>query len=129
MVSIALAATTITGCGAMCEAQAQQEINELKQIVLRLLPKTIAETVAEEDDCDSGSGGSLSFRADPALMTSEQIFEKFLAEGWSRIDEPRDGCLICVDGLDGVSTEWGGQEVYLRITNSDGFMDILAAFA
>ncbi|MDP4501244.1 hypothetical protein [Nonomuraea turcica] len=122
-------ATSMTGCGAMCEAQAKQEINELKQIVPGLLPRTIAETVMEEDDCDSGSGGFLAFKAS-RTMTSEQIFEKFLAKGWSRIDDPQDGCFRCVDGLDGVSTEWDGQEVYLKISNSeDGSMDILAAFA
>jgi hypothetical protein len=122
-------AVSMTGCGAMCEAAAKRETDELKQIVLGLLPKTIAETVMEEDDCDSGSGGSLLFRANHT-MTSEQIFENFLAKGWSRIDDPQDGCPICVDGLDGVRTEWDGQEVYLRISNSeDGSMDILAAFA
>ncbi|MGW2153229.1 hypothetical protein [Nonomuraea sp. NPDC001699] len=121
--------TALTGCGAMCEAQAKKEINQLKQIVLALLPVTVAETVMEEDDCDSGSGGSLVFSAQ-RTMTSEQIFEKFLAKGWSRIDDPEeDGCLRCVDGLDGVSTEWDGQEVYLTISNSDdGAMAILAAF-
>ncbi|MEV0200808.1 hypothetical protein [Nonomuraea sp. NPDC050691] len=113
----------------MCEAQAKQEINELKQIVSGLLPRPIADTVMEEDDCDSGSGGSLVFRADHT-MTSEQIFEEFLAKEWSRIDDPEDGCFRCVDGLDGVSTELDGRKVYLKISNSeDGSMAILAAFA
>ncbi|MFC4118369.1 hypothetical protein [Nonomuraea zeae] len=125
---IALAAS-MTGCGTICETQAKQEIDELKQIVQDLLPRTIAETAMEEDDCDSGSGGSLAFKVSHT-MTSEQIFEKFLAQGWNRIDDPQDGCFRCVDGLDGVSTERDGQEVYLKISNSeDGSMDILAAFA
>ncbi|MFI7424111.1 hypothetical protein [Nonomuraea sp. NPDC049684] len=122
-------ASSLAGCGAMCEAQAKQDIDELKQIVLELLPPTVAETVMEDDDCDSASGGFLTFRAD-RTMTSEQIFEKFLTKGWSRIDDPQDGCFRCVDGLDGVSTEWDGDDVYLKISNSeDGSMDILAAFA
>ncbi|MFD9949927.1 hypothetical protein ACFWYW_20265 [Nonomuraea sp. NPDC059023] len=122
-------AVSITGCGPICEERAKQEINELKQIVPNLLPRNIAETVNEEDDCDSGSSGSLVFKAS-RTMTSDQIFEKFLAHGWDRIDDPQDGCPRCVDGIDGVRTELNGQEVYLTISNSeDGSMDILAAFA
>ncbi|MEO3797140.1 hypothetical protein ABGB14_43655 [Nonomuraea sp. B10E15] len=122
-------AGAMTGCGALCQARAKQDINELKRIVPGLLPKAVAETVMEDDDCESGSGGFLVFRA-RRTMTSEQIFEKFLAKGWDRIDGPQDGCALCVDGLDGVTTERDGHTVYLRISDSeDGTMDILAAFA
>ncbi|WP_345391739.1 GtrA family protein [Nonomuraea salmonea] len=123
-----LVASTTTGCKAWCETQARQEIDQLKQIVMDPLPKAVSESVMEEDDCESGSGGSLVFRA-KGTMTSEQVFEKFLAMGWSRIDDPSDECSRCVDGLDGVSAERASRGVYLRISDAgDGSMDILAAF-
>ncbi|MGP3921264.1 hypothetical protein [Nonomuraea sp. 10N515B] len=123
-------AVSMTGCGPMCRTLANEEIRDLKQIVSGLLPDSVAITLAEENDCDSGYGGFLTFTAS-RTMTSEQVFEKFLAKGWSRIDQPyKEGCVRCVDGLDGVSTEWGSEVVYLTISNSedDSTMDILAAF-
>ncbi|MFI6811946.1 hypothetical protein ACIBG7_06040 [Nonomuraea sp. NPDC050328] len=119
----------MTGCRPGCEAAANADIRDLKEIVSGLLPEAVAVTLEEGNDCDSGSGGFISFTAS-VRMDSEQIFQKFLVKGWSRIDEPHDEqCVICVDGLDGVSTDWEGEVVYLMASKrDDSTMDILAAF-
>ncbi|MER6950426.1 hypothetical protein ABT294_41045 [Nonomuraea sp. NPDC000554] len=120
-------AVAMTGCGAGCRTEADQQIHDLKQIVPKLLPESVAATLEEGNDCDSGEGGHLSFTADPAT-DSEKLVEKFLSQGWKRIDREKEN--MGPRFIDGVTTERDGKVVNITIGKSDdgSEMDILAEF-
>lgn len=86
-------ATSLVGCSwiwpAACIRSAEEDIRELKQIV-QGSPQPVAATLGEQDDCDSGEGGSLYFNAD-RFTTSDEILGKFASTGWERIESVQPG--------------------------------------
>lgn len=111
IVAIALIATTASGCSAACRAEAGEQISQLKRIVPQLLPDSVAVTMEEGDDCDSGTGGYLHFTADVDLG-DEKIVEKFISQGWDRINPSE--CGDCT----GVTTRWNDETVNVTLSES-----------
>ncbi|WP_431923203.1 hypothetical protein [Nonomuraea jabiensis] len=120
----------VGGCsilGIGCEEEVEREINDLKQIVPALLPRPIAANLEEGNDCDSGSGGYLSFAADMEENT-DQIIQPFLSKGWRKIDPTRDK----VGGtfINGVTIQQDGKDINLVISEAQDSpkMDIFVEF-
>ncbi|MEV4059521.1 hypothetical protein [Nonomuraea dietziae] len=126
-------ATSLAGCSwiwpAACIRSAEEDIRELKQIVQGKFPQPVAATLGEQNDCDSGEGGSLYFNADRS-MPSDEILGKFVSAGWERIESVQPGHPECGRCIDGITTKWGDRTVDIVLSEGSSPVetDILVEF-
>ncbi|MEU1731731.1 hypothetical protein [Streptosporangium sp. NPDC020145] len=79
-----------------CVAQAEKDANSLKDATLALLAPDIAETISENNSCDSGvSGVYLSFEADRSMSVGD-ILGRFKKDGWEMDEKSEGECSACV---------------------------------
>ncbi|GAA1681389.1 hypothetical protein GCM10009733_092580 [Nonomuraea maheshkhaliensis] len=111
--------TSVVSCSVLgigCEKNAARDVEELKRIVLALLPVSVSSTMQEGNGCDSGDGGYLLFTAD--RETSIDGLEKsFLAKGWKEINLARDDISRTIVG--GVTKLHNGRDVKVVIGLAD----------